>query len=39
MQYFDESEHNLERIGHVIGDVIAASIYLFVLILMLKSFI
>jgi hypothetical protein len=39
MPYFDESEQQLERIGHVVGDIVAASIYLFVFILMIKSLI
>jgi hypothetical protein len=38
MQYFDETEDKYERLGHAIGDVIAASIYVFVIVLMLSHF-
>jgi hypothetical protein len=38
MQYFDDSEDNLERIGHVIGDAIALAVYLTVLVLMAARF-
>jgi hypothetical protein len=38
MRYFDESAPQPEKIGKVIGDMLAVCIYLFVLVLMFVSF-
>ncbi len=38
MQYFDATAGKPERIGQVIGDVFSASIYIFLLGLMLSHF-
>jgi hypothetical protein len=39
MQYYDGSEDRLEKIGHALGDVFSACIYVFVIVLMLSHFV
>ena len=38
MRYFRETEDRYGRLGHVIGDVIAAGVYVSVIVLMLNHF-